>query len=710
MSASTEIFDTLAPQARAFTWHVHKVTRAPVTPQAMSTFLGEAVRRYVAGGGVGELTDAVVEDTCRSITRFCVAMPMRGQSDARKRLFYAMAPKAKAWAKADRRARRAPVDRDRLRAYLQREATAFVAVPGQACGDAEREAVVEALTVYFGRMKAVRPAVVRPNRTWSGRQETSYQVDAAIRFEAMTAEQEGRETRHLSIDALLDKLTTELVVLGGGRSSIGLPGVTRAAVRGAVERMRGQPRRAAAIDKMTPTARDMVGALEAELPQGCVSVVEADGLARKLWAPARTPEGRRQHVRRIRVAAQVVEAADIGLHVAVVGSHVVVGRGRRLPEGEALQAVVDRAVAPARGRKRVVVLSHSLVPSRQGLWGTVEGEVAKSMCRVAASQGGDEDVSIALTAVGLDGAEEAFLRVWDEAGAAVRSDSLALAEAVEKASVSYVYGRLSAQAPAGVELVRTVVTRAREAGLDQAWAAYVSRGAMRDRLLTDTSGARERVRRIGAALSRATCPEAWEAAVLLSAYATRPGRHHKHPVVEMPRAPKPAPTPVPAPKAEFVPTPVKSAPLSPETVDAVACHWRVNRVMPAMHALRAVFMGFDIEDAKDHDLDELPVPQSVEDVAEGLRRVLRWWKAPELDMVRMLDEDLSGVLRQSIVNAGCALRDHGWDAYVTAGAVVPIIADAARTVDGVRSLPRRLLQAEERMRWLIAQKAATAAA
>ncbi|AWV16797.1 hypothetical protein A3862_15880 [Methylobacterium sp. XJLW] len=720
MSASVEIFDVLRLQAYAFVGRVHRKTGAPVTEEAMASFLGEAVKRYVAGGGVGELTDAVIEDTCRSITRFCVAMPVRVQSAARKRLFDAMSPRGKAWAKADlqrqaratkgRKAHRSlRVDRTRLRSYVEREAALFCAVPGQACTDEERIAVVDAVTQFSGNMRPGRPAAVRPNRTAEGMQETDFQIGQVLGYEKAMAEYEGREPRRLSIDVIHSRLQTEWVVLDGGRTSKGLPGVTRASVRGAVERSLGQPRRAAALDRLPPTARDLAGALEAELPRNRISVVETDAVARKLWAPARTPEGRRQHVCRLRVATAAIEDAGIGLHLAVVGSHVVVGRGRKLPEGDALQALVDGAVNPVRGRRRVTVLSRGLVPSRQGLWGTEEGDIAKSVCRVAASQGGHDDVYVTLSAAGQGGAADDFSAVWDGAGEPVQHDSLVLADAVEKAAQSYAYGKLSPQASSGVELVRTVVTKARDAGLDQAWAAYVAKGAIADRLLRSTNGARERVRRIGAALSRATCPEAWEAAILLDAYSVRPGRRHSHPVVTMPRAPKPVAAPAPAPQAEFYPTHVKDASLSKDMIDEIKAHWSVNAVRPAMQAMRAIYLGYDIEDAKQFDLDELAVPATVDEVAEGLRRVLRWWKTPELAMVASLDEELRGALRQAIVNAGVALREHGSLAFRYAAGVVLVIAAYAGSVDGARSLPRRLTEADERFRWGITRMADAAA-
>ena len=120
-------------------------------------------------------------------------------------------------------------------------------------------------------------------------------------------------------------------------------------------------------------------------------------------------------------------------------------------------------------------------------------------------------------------------------------------------------------------------------------------------------------------------------------------------------------------------------------------------------------MGLDVEDTREEDLDEFASPATVDDVAEGLRRVLRWWKAPALAMVARLDEELQGVLRQSVVNAGVALRDHGAVALRHAAGVIGSIAVYAGSVDGVRSLPRRLRQADERFQWELGQMAARAA-
>ncbi|WP_091887203.1 hypothetical protein [Methylobacterium ajmalii] len=722
MSASTEIFETLRLEAAGFTRHVHRTTGARVTPQAMTTFLGEAVKRYVAAGGVAELTDAVVADTCRSITAFCVRQPVRVYSDARQRLFRAMRPKAKAWATANLRAQCAArrdvqvveVDRVGLGAYVERETTAFVAVPGQACSDKEREAVCAALTQFFGRMKPgqQRP-VVRPNRTTVGMQETSYQVETVVGYEDALAAEDGRAARLLSIDAILARLQSDHIVMSGETTpegltdvttTVGLKGVTRASVRGAVERLRGQPRRAAAIDRLPPTARDLVGAIEAELPQNRISVVEVDAVCRKLWAPPRTLEGRRQHVRRLRVAAEAIAAADIALHVAVVGSHVVFGRGRRLPEGEKLQAIVDGALAPKRGRRGVVALSHGLVPARQGLWGTEEGEIAKAVCRVAASQGGHDDVWTTLAAVGKTGAAQDFSTVWDAAGEPVQADSLVLADAVEKAARSDVYGRLSEQAQGGVDLVRTVVNHAREVGLDQAWALYAAKGDMAARLRDMRhAGARERIRRIGAALSKAPCVEAWEAAILVDAYASRPGRRHRHPVVVMPRAPKPVAAPAPAPKPQFYPTYVADAVLSLEMAEEVSMHWSRNRVREAFRALHSVYLGYDVEDTKLVVLDDLPRPSTVEEVTEGMRRILRWWKASEFVMVARVDQDLHGAIQAAIMAAGLALREHGACALYHAASTLSTICIYSSSVEALQGLPRRLSHIQQHLRWSLAQ-------
>lgn len=709
MSASVEIFDTLAPQARAFTRREMRETRAPVSSQKLSAFLDDALARYVASGGVAELTEAVIADTRRSITRYCLAMPVQGYSAARQRLFRAMAPMAKAWAKADRKARRAPVDRDRLRSYLQREAQTFCGAPGQACEDGERAAVVEALAAWFGRMRAVKAEAVRKNATRAGRDEVFCDVDATLDYEAMVAEREGREPNRLSIDAIHARLKVETVTGPNGTTVERLTGVTRSAVRGAVERLQGQPRRADIIDRFTPTTRDLVGAIEAELPGRRISVVETDALAGKLWAPARTAEARRQHARRLRVSAEVIEGAGIGLHIAVVGAHTVVGRGRKLPEGGELQAVVERALAPKPGRKGISVLSRGLVPSRQGLWGSVEGQVAQSMCRVAASHAGHDDVWVTLAAVGQDGAAQDFSTVWDQSGEPVQADSLALADAVEKASQSYVYGRLSPQAQGGVDLIRTIVTRAREAGLDQAWAGYVARGDLAARLRRpERAGARERVRRIGAALSKAPCPEAWEAAVLLDAYAVRPGRRHSHPVVYMPRPTKSVAAPAPAPKAEFYPTHVKDVVLSLEMAEEVSMHWSRSKVREAFRALHSVYLGYDIEDTKLVVLKDLPRPSTVEDVTEALRRILRWWKAPELSLVARVDQDLQGAMHAAIMAAGLALRDHGARALYHAASTVSTICTYSSNVEALQGLPRRLSHIEQHLRWSLAQTSSAA--
>ena len=78
-------------------------------------------------------------------------------------------------------------------------------------------------------------------------------------------------------------------------------------------------------------------------------------------------------------------------------------------------------------------------------------------------------------------------------------------------------------------------------------------------------------------------------------------------------------------------------------------------------------------------------------------------------MVASLDEELRGALRQAIVNAGVALREHGSLAFRYAAGVVLVIAAYAGSVDGARSLPRRLTEADERFRWGITRMADAAA-
>lgn len=714
MSASVEIFDTLAPQARAFTRGEHRRTGAAPDAKMLYAFLAGAVRRYRESGGVEDLTDAVVRDTTQSIAAHCLAMPVRGYSEANRRLFSHLAQRAKAWAQADRRERRAPVDRDRLRAYLQREVSAYVLVPGQAVPEADRDAVVEKLTTFFGRMGQGKPAPLRPASTAGARDLLDCDVHSRQAWEVEVAAREGRVPRRLSIDALTDALAVQIVRGPNGTHVARDTGVTRSAVRGAVERMRGHPRRAALIDRLPPTARDLVGVLEGELPQKRVSVVTVAALASKLWAPAQTPAARRQHVRRLRVAGAAIEAAGIGLRIVVVGDHVVIGRGRVLPtRQDALATLVADAqvVRPRTGKNRVHALTSGLVPSRQGMWGTIEGEVAKSLARTVTSKASLDDVWVTLAAAGKSMAAEDVATVWEQETPDVRASTPALIQAVEGGVDTRRYGQLSAQAPAGAALLRDLTTRAYEAGLDQAWADLVRTGEMATRLRrASESSARERVRRIGAAYAKATTPEAWEAVVLLSTATARPGRRHRHPMptpAKSATATAPLPTHAPAPTSQFYPTPVPLASISLGLAEDLNAHWSVNKIRPAMKAMRAIYLGYDIADCASLDIDELPQPVVADEVLDGLRRLLRWWKSPELAQVARINAELGGVLREAVVAAGLLLRDHGTPALAHARGVVTTIALYATTVANVRALPGMLSQREEHARWLIAQAVAS---
>lgn len=710
MSASTEIFEKLRYVAYPFVRAEYERTGSRPDARNVDVFLASQAQRIASSTRDPDLTDFVIQDTVRSVSAYCQRMPLSGFSLANRRLFAALKGPAKSWARADRKARRAPVDRIRLHAFLTARATAFSSVAGQEVPEADRMSVVDNLATFFARMRTVAPEPVRPAATRMAREQLEVDVRSSVQLEAERAERDGRAPRRLSITALTELLAVETIRGPDGTPVPRDTGVTRSAVRGAVERLRGQPRRAARIDRLPPTARDLAGVLLAELPSKRLSVVTVDALAAKLWAPARTPAAKRQHVRRLRVAGEVLADSGVGLRLAVVGDHVVVDRGRVLPATPAaLKALVADAVAVRRqvGRDRVHRLSPGLTPSRTGIWGTVEGEVAKAMARTVASQGSAEDVWLTLTAAGLTGAADDFDAVHELEGKAIGSDTLALAAAVETQR----WGRLSGQAANGVSLIRDLVGRARDAGLDQAWGDLVRQGAMAERLRrASEASARERVRRIGAAFAKAPCPEAWEACVLISALAVRPGRRHKHPV-PMPAA-KPAPAPAavaPPPRPQFVPTHVPMAVISGDLAEDVQAHWRVNRVQPSIQAMRAAYMGIDLEDARSLILDDLPQPATVEVVKDGLRRVLSWWAAPELAQVARMDKELGGALKRAVLDAGICLRDQGADAFSYAAGIVPTIAIYSRTAGNVRGLPRMLAERAERHRWNLAQAEATAA-
>ncbi|WP_375462979.1 hypothetical protein [uncultured Methylobacterium sp.] len=713
MSASSEIFDRLREAAYPWIRAEHRRTGVRPEPRTVDAFLGREAKLIVSNIRDPDLTDYVVSDTIRSVGAYCQRMRLGGYSPANRALFTAMSGKAKEWAKADRRARRAPVDRDGLCAFLNREVGEYVLVAGQDVPEADRASVVERLSTYFARMGAGKGDPLRPASTLQARDLREVDVEAMEAHEAERAEREGRAPRRLSINALHDRLGFDLIRGPDGQPHARDTGITRSAVRGAVERLRGQPLRARRIDLLPPTARDLAGVLECECPQKRVTVVTVDALAAKLWAPARTPAARRQHVRRLRVAGDIIAEAGIGLRLAVVGDHVVVGRGRVLPtDGARLQALVDAALVVRRqtGRNRVRRLSAGLVAHRQGIWGTEEGEIAKVLARTVASHGGHDDAWLTLAAAGLTAGADDMSAVWDGAGAQVQGNTMVLATAIEQAIATQAYGRLSGQASMATSLLKDLVTRAHDAGLDQAWGDLVRSRGLAERLCrASEAGARERVRRIGAVFAKAPIPQAWEAAVLLSTCAARPGRRHKHPPVAMPAA-RPAPTPAPAPvKAEFYPTHVPAARISGELAEDIGVYWKVNVVRPSFQAMRSVYQGFAPKDTRDLDLDELPQPSTPEAVRDGLRRVLQWWDRPELAQVARIDLELKGALKAAILNAGIALRDQGAPALYYAGSVVRTIALHSRSPERVCDLPCRLAHDAERHRWSLAQAAKTAA-
>ena len=115
------------------------------------------------------------------------------------------------------------------------------------------------------------------------------------------------------------------------------------------------------------------------------------------------------------------------------------------------------------------------------------------------------------------------------------------------------------------------------------------------------------------------------------------------------------------------------------------------------------FLGLSREDVRGMERRPMvPGTGTVEDVMEGLRRVLRAWGG----MVAQADAELDGALRGSLVWAGQALRAHGADALVTTACVPHTIARGLRSYEGTVSLRAELANDIERLTWELGQAAA----
>lgn len=713
MSGNPELFDHVRTEAYRFTSARVRETGAPLDPAEIEAFLQTTAEAYVRRGGT-EVTDDMRVDVLPRVARFCLDMEVTPKkfTASNTALFDAVHPQAHAWAYEFRQTYRRPVDADGLRAAVTGFVAAHRAVPGQDHADDDHLGVINRVTNHYARMGQVRkkPPTRKLGATWLARQEADFEVNTRLSWERYVAEKDGTQPARLGIDRLTHALR-------------GL-GMKRGAIRGAVERLRGRPERQAIIDALSGTSRDLVLALESSgIPQSRITVVATDALAAKLWPTTTVPATIRKHRQRLREAAVQIEAAGIGLHVAVLGAHTVVGRGRLLPDAP------DAVVAEAVKKGKVRTIPAGLVASRQGDWGSPEGQAAQALARVAASHANDEDMSLVLVEAGVPEAVDAFQRTSELYRHACHRDSLAWCSFVEERYCGSLAGVISA--PSGkeadaVEAVRDLVYRARRDGLGAAWNAFVSEGTTYAFRLSraEAAPARARIARIGRAFASAPSPEAWEAAMLLHIASARPGRRAR--VASLPperRRPGrddvaaqtrtshmlPTATTIAYPSRNadaFVPR-VERDVLSPWMETEIGKAWRVNTIQPAARDLHLTYLNLSRDEAGAMKaLPLTPGSGSVAEIQEGLRRVLRSWGGP----VAQADAELDHALHAAIVWAGTSLKAHGGRAYVEAASVVTTIVTGLSSVARAETLRSALANLRGLLDHNLAQAAAKASA
>jgi len=715
VSAQPELFEAMGHEGRLWTTrYVHAWGKA-VDREALSAHLAGWAQTYVAQGGSSEISDDMVADVHRRVVRWCAedfkVPTRRGFSASNTALFDHLRHLSYAWAKADlaRSKGRRTVDQDALRAYLHEEMTAYRAVPGQAHDDDGCQTVVWRIAVHSGRMSRIVKRQMRrdeklanatPAATADARAEVRFAVEAEIEMERQQAEREGREPVELTIDALHERLRYEPAIRPGALRETG---ITRAAVRGAVQTVRGQPRRQRLVNALRMTARDLFAVLEEACPEKRVVVLDTDTVAGRLWAPATNAAGRRQHRHRIKAAAAEINAARIGVNVAVRGEQTVVGWGVRLPDDTA--AAVDEARAAGAIRR----LQGGMLERRKGVWGTEQGVLAVALCRASCEQYGDDDVASILRAAGLPEAATTVRCLAYAEGDTLDERFLGsvLVVAEDLRELARTSGEMvdRGQATEGADVLQRLhgIATDPSEGLCQAWYDLTGRQAYRATIAgASASAARHRVRQLGAILGAVDRPEDWQRAIAASM--ARPGRRHK-PVPIPPPRPLLVQRPVqpvkepamsaPIPAFKPAPTYVPLAPLTGDMAEEVTFMWRHSRWGAGLRHIEDTFAPYD--ESVEPSVRRLPT--SVDEAKARLRTILRGWTGEQMAVVRAFDKEVGGVVRKALVDAGIAMRDDGPAAVGHAFNVVSAITRVTSDLERARELPRTLKHLAEDHAW-----------
>ena len=391
MSASTEIFDLLNSRALAWTReHLAGASTGKVDRKALERFLGEQaalLRPDVAGSS--DLTDGTVRLTVDSVARFYAKWTPRGIDNTA--LFETVAASGRTWTRdrlAHRRTRSElkPGDYADLDGFVRPTSARACVALGLDPVAARAEKVILRVKRFCCKMRrgkrSQKVVMVRP----ASRAEKQRDLDETVEM-ALHGLLEGQTAPARTVDQVM------ALMKGRKRNAAGalVPAFSRTAVARAVARLRGKPRREAAIAALRPVVRDLIAVIDLDLPASTVSIVSIESLAARLWSPQASQAGRCVHKRRLLDALAEI-SPSLGIHICVEGENVLVGRGRRIP---AAGPVLDKVL-----KRTPRALPPGLMPARMGVWGTKTGEVVQAALRVVTSPAHEDDVDVVARALG----------------------------------------------------------------------------------------------------------------------------------------------------------------------------------------------------------------------------------------------------------------------------------------------------------------------